>query len=300
VNQARNQHTIATECEVRGRGYWTAHNVRVVMRPAPADSGITLVRSDLPDRPRCQAHVACREPAKLRTIVGHGRARFEMIEHLMAALYAMEIDNCLVEIDGEELPGLDGSSQAYVDALSEAGLVIQPTHRQRLVIEQVITLREGAAWITASPTPTGLPHFGYQLAFDTAGPIADQTFGFTCTPLRFCREVASARTFVTESQAESLHQSGLATHVTHQDLLVFGPDGPIDNPLRYRNECARHKALDLVGDLSLVGVELVGKFISHRGGHRLNGRMAQALHDLAVQQHRRRQVQCCPVPRNAA
>ena len=201
----------------------------------------------------------------------------------MAALYAMEIDNCIVEIDSVELPGLDGSSQAYIEALTSSGLIIQPAPRERLVIDQLITLREGDASITASPVTAGTSHFGYKLAFDHPGEIADQSFGFQCTPNRFSHHVAPARTFVTKQQADQLHARGVAKHVSYRDLLVFGQDGPIDNELRYGNECARHKTLDLVGDLALAGVELVGKFVSNRGGHRLNGRMARALYELANQ-----------------
>ncbi|OYP34691.1 UDP-3-O-acyl-N-acetylglucosamine deacetylase [Rhodopirellula sp. MGV] len=283
---SRNQHTIASTCVVSGRGYWSAKEVSVVMHPAPLDTGIRLVRSDLPGNPGCEATVINRSDANLRTNIESGDASFQMIEHLMAALYALEIDNCIVEIDGEELPGLDGSSKPYVDALSHAGLIVQAAQRKRLVIQQVITLREGSSWITASPVPTGISHFGYQLAFDCDGPIAEQSYGFSCTPINFTREVAPARTFVTLEQANALHQRGVARHVGFNELLVFGDDGPVENELKYRNECARHKALDLVGDLSLVGCELVGKFISHRGGHSLNGRMAKALYELAVQQQR--------------
>jgi UDP-3-O-acyl N-acetylglucosamine deacetylase len=262
------------------------------MRPAPADTGILLVRSDLPGRPSCPASIGHRTDAKLRTNVSRGDAKFEMIEHLMAALYAMEVDNCIVEISGLELPGLDGSSKPYIDALSGAGLIIQAAERPRLVIEQLITLREGSSWISASPVATGVGHFGYQLAFDQPGPISNQNYGFSCTPVRFSRDVASARTFVTEEQAKSLHARGVAKHVSCHDLLVFGDDGPIDNEVRFPNECARHKALDLVGDLALVGVELVGKFVSRRGGHSLNGRMAKALYDLAIQTETRRGLRC--------
>jgi len=288
VNISRNQHTIASQCEVRGTGYWTAGKVRVVMRPAAADTGVVLVRSDLPDRPSCPAHVTCRTDARLRTNLTRGEARFQMVEHLMAALYALEIDNLIVEVDGEELPGFDGSSKPYVDALGQAGLVIQASQRPRLVIDQLITIREGASWISASPVAAGESHFGYQLVFDQPREIANQSFGFDCTPDRFVREVAAARTFVTQSQADALRRSGVARHVSHRDLLVFGDDGPIDNELRFQNECARHKSLDLVGDLALAGVDLVGKFVSHRGGHHLNGRMALALHRLARQSAVRR------------
>ncbi|WP_182870533.1 UDP-3-O-acyl-N-acetylglucosamine deacetylase [Rhodopirellula sp. JC639] len=297
---SRNQHSIASSCRLSGRGYWTAKEVDVVMHPAPVDSGITLVRSDLPGHPSCRAHVSQRTDAQLRTNIAQGAAEFEMIEHLMAALYAMEIDNCVVEISGQELPGLDGSSKPYIDALAGAGLVIQAGERQRLVIDQVITLHEGSSWISASPVVTGVSHFGYQLVFDQEGEISNQCYGFPCTPTRFSRDVAPARTFVTERQAQSLHARGVARHVSYQDLLVFGQDGPIENEVRFKNECARHKALDLVGDLALVGVELVGKFISYRGGHRLNGRMAKALHELAVLSQSRNRSSCFSDRRHAA
>ncbi|MCA9138987.1 MAG: UDP-3-O-[3-hydroxymyristoyl] N-acetylglucosamine deacetylase [Planctomycetales bacterium] len=289
MNLSRNQHTIASSCQLSGRGYWTAKEVQVVMHPAPVDTGIVLVRSDLPDRPSCPAHVSHRTDAKLRTNIAQGSAKFEMIEHLMAALYAMEIDNCIVEIDGIEFPGLDGSSKPYIDTLAGAGLIIQAAERPRLVIDQLITLREGSSWISAAPVPLGTSHFGYQLAFDQPGVIANQSYGFSCTPIRFSRDVAPARTFVSEDQAKALRARGIASHVSYSDLLVFGENGPIENEVRFKNECARHKALDLVGDLALVGVELIGKFISYRGGHSLNGRMANALHELAIQSQARRQ-----------
>ncbi|MEM6470633.1 MAG: UDP-3-O-acyl-N-acetylglucosamine deacetylase [Planctomycetota bacterium] len=282
----RNQHTIATACEVSGRGYWTARPVRVVMRPAPVGTGIVLVRSDLPDDPSCPALVSYREAARLRTNLVRGKARFQMVEHVLAALYALEIDNCIVEVDSEEFPGLDGSSGAYVSALCEAGIVIQAACKDQFILQQVITLREGDCWLMAAPTTGSVTKFGYQLVFDSAGEIPNQSFTTECTPERFRHEVGSARTFVTERQAMDLQNRGVATHVQYNELLVFGEDGPIGNELRYSNECARHKTLDLIGDLSLAGVELIGKFTSYRGSHHLNGRMAQAIHELATQTKR--------------
>ncbi|MEL6109562.1 MAG: UDP-3-O-acyl-N-acetylglucosamine deacetylase [Planctomycetota bacterium] len=277
----RNQQTLRSECEITGVGYWSGRSVRVRLLPGEVSTGIVLVRSDLPGRPACPAHVDYRDDATLRTNLVNGAARFEMVEHVLAALYAMRIDNCVVEIDGEEFPGLDGSSRAYSDAIFAAGTTIQSTSRKQLIIQQMITLHDGASWITASPMIHRQSHFGYQLAFDHPGVIPNQCFHLVCSPEDFRREVASARTFVTRTEAERLQSSGVATHVSYKDLLVFGDTGPIDNRLRFANECARHKALDLIGDLALAGVELVGKFVSHRGGHRLNGRMAEALHQLA-------------------
>ncbi|MEO1619087.1 MAG: UDP-3-O-acyl-N-acetylglucosamine deacetylase [Planctomycetota bacterium] len=283
---SRNQHSIASECEVSGRGYWTAQSVRVVMKPAPIGTGICLVRSDLPGRPSCPALVTHREDARLRTNLANGSARFQMVEHLLAALYAFEIDNCIVEINSEELPGLDGSSGPYLEALANAGLVIQAARRERFVLQQVITLREGDCWVMASPATGDLSQFGYQLVFDTPGVISDQSYTMECSPIQFQQNVGSARTFVTEQQAKALHARGIAKHVRYDELLVFGPLGPIDNCLRFPNECARHKTLDLIGDLSLAGVELVGKFTSYRGSHHLNGKMAKAIHELAMQTQR--------------
>ena len=286
MNSSRNQHTIAVPCEVSGRGYWTGREVHVAISPAQAGSGVQLVRSDLPDRPVCQVNHANRHDAHLRTIISNGLARFEMIEHLMAALYALEIDNCIVDIDGEELPGLDGSSKPFVDVLQHAGLIVQARQRERLIIDRTIRIESANRWIQAMPPRTQNSSFGgcsfeYQLHFDDDTPIASQTYSVNCTPSNFIREVASARTFVTQSQADTLRAQGVAGHVTNQDLLVFGENGPIDNSLRFPNECARHKTLDMIGDLALTGFDLVGSIVSYRGGHNLNGQMTAQLVELA-------------------
>lgn len=280
---SRNEHTIASSCEVRGRGYWSGHEVRVVIRPAEVGTGVLLVRRDLPDQPACRAHVAHREEAAFRTNLRCGDAQFAMVEHLMAALFALEIDNCVVEIDREELPGLDGSSEAYVTALRSAGLVIQARVRPRLVVTETFRVEQEGAWIEASPSRQMTSHFEYRLSYDDATPIRPQTFGIDLTPHRFTAGVAAARTFVTAEQAASLRARGLASHVTNQELIVWGPEGPIENELRFSDECARHKALDLIGDLALAGVDLVGRFVSFRGGHRLNGQMARQLSELVSQ-----------------
>jgi UDP-3-O-acyl N-acetylglucosamine deacetylase len=280
VNASRNEHTIAGPCQVTGRGYWTGRVVRVVVSPAPVGTGVQLIRSDLPLKPACRVAVANRSDAELRTIIQSGDARFEMVEHLLAALAALEIDNCFVEIDGEEFPGLDGSSQPYVEALQRCGLIIQAKSRQRLIVQQTIRVEAGNRWVEAQPSPDGLSSYEYRLSFDDQTPIAAQTYCFQCTPSRFAREVAPARTFVTLAQANTLRRQGLASHVTNQELLVFGDAGPVDNTLRFEDECARHKTLDLIGDLSLVGVDLIGCFVSNRGGHNLNGRMARELSKL--------------------
>ncbi len=284
MNASRNEHTIASSCEVSGRGYWSGRLVHVVISPAPAGTGVQLIRSDLAGKPVCEVVVTNRSDASLRTNLQSGEASFQMVEHLMAALAALEIDNCAVEIDGQELPGLDGSSQPYVEALQHCGLIVQAKSKERLLLSQTIRVANGNRWIEARPASDGRTTFEYRLSFDDATPIKSQTYSFRCTPARFAREVAPARTFVTKQQADQLRSKGVASHVTNQDLLVFGDAGPIDNQLRFPNECARHKTLDLVGDLALVGVDLIAHIISSRGGHQLNGQLAQQLFDLAAKQ----------------
>jgi len=281
VIAARNEHTIATSCEIHGRGYWSGQRVTVTIHPAAAGSGIRFVRSDLSPPTTCAAHVQYRTDTRLRTNLQCGNARFQMIEHLMAALVALEIDNCTVEVSGEELPALDGSSQGYIEQLRGAGLIVQARPRQRLVITDRYRVGSAESWIEAAPATAGESYYEYQLSFDDDTPLAPQAFGTKLTPDRFIRELASARTFVTADQAAEFRAAGVASHVTNRDLLVIGRDGPIDNELRFQNECARHKTLDLIGDLGLVGIELVGRFTSFRGGHQLNGRMAAQLAKLA-------------------
>ncbi len=284
MNPSRNEHTIAAVCEITGRGFWSGREVRVVIEPAPAGSGVVLVRDDLPSQPSCPAKIEYRRDASLRTNLCRGDASFAMVEHLMAALAAMEIDNCVVGVDGEELPGLDGSSAAYVDAIRSSGLVIQAKARSRFVVRDHVRIEDSGAWIEVSPSLDGRGYYEYRLSFDDATPIVPQTFGVTLTPNDFAQDVARARTFVTQSQANEIRARGVASHVTNQDLLVIGPMGPIDNHLHFSDECARHKALDLIGDLALAGVDLVGRFVSHRGGHHLNGMMAKRLAELATSQ----------------
>ena len=281
MDRSRNEHTIAATCEIRGRGYWSGQEVRVIVHPAPLGTGIQLLRSDLPSRPQCSASVDHRFDAHLRTNLVCGEAKFQMVEHLMAALAALEIDNCVCEIDAEELPALDGSSLAFVQHLAESGLVVQPALRRQLVIRDRYRIGTLDGWVEATPSRNGESYFEYQLSFDDETPIAPQAFGIELTPDRFIREVAPARTFVTAAQAEQIRASGVAGHVTNQDLLVISESGPVDNKYRFANECARHKTLDLIGDLALSGVELIGRFTSFRGGHNLNGQVAKQLAELA-------------------
>lgn len=287
----RNEHTIAQRVSVHGRGYWSGEGVTVTFLPAKAGSGIRFLRSDLPGTLPLPVSLQTCGGRSMRTVVSLGSLHVEMVEHLLAALAGLQIDNCLIEVDREELPGLDGSSAAYVDALRRAGLVMQARTRNQLVIEREIRVGDDAGWIQALPAADGCLQMEYRLQYEGPSGIPAQQYSCRITPETFVREIAPARTFVTQEQAIALQQTGRGLHVTNRDLLIFGNSGPVGNILRYPEECARHKLLDLIGDLSILGVDFIGSFTSFRGGHQLNGQMAIRLQeavDVARQRSSRR------------
>lgn len=278
----RNQHTIARAGRVSGFGYWSGRDVTVEFRPAAASTGVVFVRSDLPGRPRVPASVAHRVAMPRRTNLTCDGTSVEMIEHVMAAVAGLEIDNCEVWVDQPEMPGLDGSSLPLVVALDEAGIVEQPVRRARCLVRRPMRLGTDESWIEARPCCSGRTILQYELDYGPGNPIGSQRRELVLTPDTFRRELAPCRTFTLEAEAAALQKKGLGQRVTYQDILVFGPDGPIDNALRFPDECVRHKLLDMVGDLALAGCDLAGRFSAYRSGHHLNTELVQTL--LAKQQ----------------
>ncbi len=200
-----------------------------------------------------------------------------MIEHVMAALGGLRIDNCEVWVNEAEMPGCDGSSQPFVEALDAAGVVEQTALRPRLVVRNITRLGNEESWVEARPSNSGEMSVKFRLDYGSGNAIGRQTLQLVVTPDSFRRELATCRTFVLEQEAEWLVSRGLGKRATYQNLLVFDANGPVENELRFRDECVRHKALDLIGDLALAGCDLVGHFIAHRSGHRLNAELVRAL-----------------------
>lgn len=274
---SRPQHTIAGRTAVTGFGYWSGADVRIEFRPAPANAGITFVRSDLGPQARVAAHVDHRSEAPRRTNLYVGRAEVHMVEHVLAALAGLEIDNCEVWTDQPEMPGCDGSAAPFVDALFRAGIAEQQVEAPVLRIVDAVRVAEGDAWIEARPSQAGELHLEFQLDYPRHRIIGRQVARLAATPERFRRELAPCRTFVLESEAQEMVRQGLGLRVTTRDLLVFNEAGPIENRLRFPNECARHKALDLLGDLALTGRRVIGEVVAHRSGHRLHAELARQL-----------------------
>ena len=277
MTSLRNQRTLARACSVTGFGYWSGRDVRVELRPAPPGTGVVFLRTDAADCRPIAADVRLRIEVPRRTTLAAGGVQVEMVEHILAALYGLAIDNCEVATGASEMPGLDGSCQPLVAAILEAGVVEQPAVRRRLTVTDITRVGNDEAWVEARPAKTNGLHLTYKLDYGPNNPIGRQTIELAVSPRTFAAELAPARTFLLVDEANWLRSRGLGTRVTNQDLLVFNEDGPIDNPLRFENECVRHKALDLVGDLALAGCELVGQFIAYKSGHRLNAELVKVL-----------------------
>jgi UDP-3-O-acyl N-acetylglucosamine deacetylase len=244
-------------------------------------AGITFVRHDVGRHARIPATAAHRIDMPRRTTLELGAARVEMIEHVMAALAGLRVDNCEVWVDAPEMPGCDGSAQAFVDALDAAGVVEQRSPVQQIVVRQTVRVSDGGQWIEAQPSRGAGLSITYDLNFASHPVIGRQTYGIDLTPHSFRRELATCRTFITEDVAQAMLAEGRGQRVTARDLLIFGPHGPVDNSLRFADECVRHKVLDVVGDLALTGCEIIGHVVAHRCGHKLNAELAKRLMEQA-------------------
>jgi len=204
-------------------------------------------------------------------------ARVEMVEHVMAALGGLQIDNCEISVTAAEMPGCDGSALPFVEALLQAGIIKQSAPRAVRVLTRVVRVEDRNSWFEARPGIANECFMRYLLDYGPDGPIGRQSFGLALTPESFCRELAPCRTFMLKEEAEWLLSQGLGRRTTPRDVFVFDADGPIDNQLRFPDECVRHKLLDMVGDLALCGCDFVGRFSAYRSGHRLNAEMGRNL-----------------------
>jgi UDP-3-O-acyl N-acetylglucosamine deacetylase len=276
ASSPRPQRTLQKPACVTGVGYWSGREVRVILEPAAAGSGVVFLRADLPGKPVIPATVASREEASSRTNLASGSARVEMVEHVLSALAGLGVDCCVVRVDAEELPGLDGSSRAFADAIDAAGVVDLAAAVAPLVVDAVVRVGDDVSWVEASPPRRDGLSVEYELDYGP-GPIGRQVLELSITPDAYRRELAAARTFLPADDAERLRAMGRGLAATTGDLLVFGPDGPIGNALRWPDECVRHKVLDLVGDLSLAGRPIHAHIRASRSGHRLNGALAARL-----------------------
>jgi UDP-3-O-[3-hydroxymyristoyl] N-acetylglucosamine deacetylase / 3-hydroxyacyl-[acyl-carrier-protein] dehydratase len=272
------QRTISREVSVAGPGLFSGETATLTFAPAAEGSGITFIREQDDKVATIPAHVSNVLKRPRRTCLRNGTLFIETVEHCMAALAGMQIDNATVRLAGGhsgEIPGGDGSSMSFVEAIQEAGIVEQEAEQKPLIIKKPIQVSMGDATLAALPGPTDRLEVFYD--FEAGPPIGRQTVRFSLGDDDFASQLAPARTFVFEDEARELHARGIGKHLSPKDLLVIGGDGPIDNVFRFPDECARHKALDLIGDLYLVGRPIRGRLIAHKSGHELNHQLARKL-----------------------
>ena len=278
----RQQRTINSTVEIEGRGLFTGQRAVVRYHPAPPDGGITFVRTDQPRPIRIPASIDSVAKRARRTALRNGTVAIETVEHCLSACAGLGIDNLDIELVGDELPSFDGSCLPFVEVLQRAGIVEQPAERRGYRIEAVTRVVDGDSELVALPAldpQSETLEIVYDLDYGTEGPIGRQVCTCTVEPEFFVSQIAPARTFVLQREADMLLASGLGRHLTYADILVFGADGPIENSLRFPDECCRHKIQDLVGDLTLLGRPIIGRIHARKSGHSLNHALVRALHE---------------------
>ena len=269
---------------MHGLGLFGGEETKLVFRPAPANSGITFIRTDIPEPVRISAVASNIAERSRRTTIKKGAVSIETIEHCLAAVNALEIDNVIVEVNGSELPAPDCSSAEYFKVLKRAGLVEQNVSRKEFVIQKPITITAGDTCVYALPYADDGLNLTYDLDYGGHTGIGRQIFSCRLTPESFEKNLAPARTFLLEAEAKQFQSRGMGTHISPRDLLVINSDGPIKNNYRFPDECVRHKIVDLIGDLTLVGRAIKGRIVAYKSGHALNQQIARKLYEAAQQQ----------------
>lgn len=270
--------TIASMFEISGVGLHSGVVTKVRVLPASPGEGRYFVRVDLPDKPMIPARLEVVSQTLLSTQLGEGASSVRTVEHLLAALAAMGVDNARIEIDGPEVPLLDGSALVWCDAIASLGVV----SKEKVLpitdypLPEPIWVYQGDAFVAALPSP--LLRFSYGIDFDLPA-IGNQWYSWTPSRESFEEAIAPARTFGLLHQIDELRAKGLIKGGSLDNALVCGKDGWINPPLRFANEPVRHKILDLVGDLSLLGTFPVAHFIAYKASHNLHIQLAQRILD---------------------
>ena len=269
------QHTLKSPVALSGVALHSGSPVHLRILPSPPDTGLRFVRTDL--RPAVEIPAISRNVADttLATVLSADGSEVSTVEHCVAALAGLGIDNAMVEVDGPELPILDGSALLYVESILAAGLRPQAAPRRVLRVEKPLRVEEGEKFCILRPSP----RFSVTYTIDFSGRIpGTQHFYLEITPTTFAAELCPARTFGFLEEVEYLRSVGKARGGSLENAVVLH-DGKVLNPegLRIEDEFVRHKILDAVGDLALIGMPVLGHLIVHKGGHGLHDRLVKAL-----------------------
>lgn len=266
------QNTLSKPVSFTGVGLHSGKNVTITLHPADANTGIVFMRTDLPGAPRVKAEAANVTAALRATTLEAGTAKVFTVEHLLAACSAMNIDNCLIGIDSVEPPVADGSALPFVRLIQSAGIVSQAEQCQILAVKQEYSIREQDRFITI------LPYDGFRITFTSVNPhpLLGVQFGdYEITQESFLAEIAAARTIGFMHEVEALKAQGLALGGSIENVVVYN-ETEVLTPLRFADELVRHKILDIIGDLALLG-RIHGHIIAVKSSHALNTQLAKKI-----------------------
>ena len=274
----KHQQTVKREVSHTSIGLHLGREVTVTLKPAPENTGVVFIRTDLPEKPKLLVSVHNLVERQRRTALTVGDVEIHTIEHLLAALKGCEIDNVFVEIDGPELPGSDGSAKAYVDIIVKAGTLKQNAIREYYELTDPVGVSINGATLVAMPSDKMELQIDYTLDYEN--PLLQDFLSYKLEKETFIKDISPARTFVLESEARMLQEAGLGKGATTQNTLVVGENGVLENNLRFPNEFTRHKVLDLIGDISLLPKTLKAHLIAVRSGHNVNIALVRKLTEL--------------------
>ncbi|HSB32809.1 MAG TPA: UDP-3-O-acyl-N-acetylglucosamine deacetylase [Candidatus Sulfobium mesophilum] len=262
----RSQRTIKNEVSFEGIGLHTGRHAKVTLRPAARDTGITFIRSD--KNTVIKAHVGAVIDTAFATTIGHDGVKIRTVEHIMAALAGLGIDNIFVDVEGPEIPILDGSSTELISIILKAGIAKQGKKRPYIRIKRPVVFDDGNSKVAALPYEGR--RFTYSIFFNHYG-FGEQRLSIEINEETFAREIAPARTFGFLKDIEYLRTNGLAKGGSLENAIILGEKGVLNSSgLRFKDEFVRHKVLDSVGDLAILGFPIYGHIVANRSGHSAN------------------------------
>lgn len=268
--------TIKEEFELSGVGLHLGVNTTVKVMPTNPGDGRYFVRVDLPAKPVIPAQVTAVGETTLSTELAVNNAKIRTVEHLLASLMASGVDDARIEIDGEEVPLLDGSAKNWCEAIAQVGVTSNAKSQPGITVLEPIWVRENDSFVAALPAPQTRFTYGIDFAYQAIG---NQWHSWSPSQENFITEIAPARTFGFAEQIEQLQKAGLIQGGSLDNALVCSNTGWINPPLRFTNEPARHKLLDLVGDISLLGQFPIAHLIAYKASHKLHIQLARKISD---------------------
>lgn len=273
------QCTIGKEISYEGIGLFSGNKVKLTIAPANANTGIVFIRTDLPNSPRIPATVEYGETKFRHTCLVKDNATVETLEHFLAAVHGLGIDNLQVSLDNAEIPATDGSAQVFVKLLQSAGTVTQETPKKVFILKNPISVQSNGISLVALPSENGQLTIDYTLQYE-APLIGVQHLNLIINPANFIKELAPARSFCLSSEIDEFTKKGLGKGANYQNTLIVDNDKVINNTLNFPDEFVRHKILDLMGDLYLLNSNLVAHVIAIKSGHETNFQLTQKLYNL--------------------